>query len=109
MKSIKVIVREYTTKEGKKFITASCKGRYLPFATAEVDTRYTIKFANGGAINSLPNKEGIYEIAYNDDKSIWIDKRPEVAPKHIVRVKVERILFKENLKTFEQLTEEQSF
>lgn len=100
MKSINILVKNYKTKEGKEFTLAKCKGQYLPFATAEVEENYTIKFANGGAVLAYPSREGIYEIAYNDDKSIWIDKRPEMLEKHICRVKVERIRFKEALKVF---------
>lgn len=91
-KSIKVIVRSYTTKEGKPFVKATAKGKYLPLALAEEDVNYTIKFVGA----SLPTSEGIYEVAY-EEGNLWIDQRAEYVEKNIVRVKPSKCVFNKYL------------
>ena len=98
MRSIKIIVRNYTTKDGREFNKATCKGQYLPIATAEVEKRYNIKFTKK-SLSPLPEKEGIYEVAF-EDNGLWIDTRPECDGKDIVRVNAVRVVFVKNISKF---------
>lgn len=91
-KSIKVIVREFSTKEGKKFVKATAKGKYLPLALVDDETNYDIKFVGA----SLPSSEGIYEVAY-EEGSLWLDQRAEFIEKNIVRVKPTKCIFNKYL------------
>lgn len=88
-KTLKFYINEHTTKEGKKFTSASIKGKFLPTATAEEEAFYTIKFTSKGV--ALPQKEGFYEVAY-DSKALWIDSRENYADKHIVRITATRVV-----------------
>lgn len=91
-KSIKVIVREFSTKEGKKFVKATAKGKYLPLALVEDEVNYDVKFVG----TSLPTSEGIYEVAY-EDGNLWLDQRAEFIEKNIVRVKPTKCIFNKYL------------
>lgn len=91
-KSIKVIVREFSTKEGKKFVKATAKGKYLPLALVDDETNYDIKFVGA----SLPTSEGIYEVAY-EEGNLWLDQRAEFIEKNIVRVKPTKCIFNKYL------------
>lgn len=91
-KSIKVIVREFSTKEGKKFVKATAKGKYLPLALVDDETNYDIKFVGA----SLPSSEGIYEVAY-EEGNLWLDQRAEFIEKNIVRVKPSKCIFNKYL------------
>ena len=91
-KSIKVIVREFSTKEGKKFVKATAKGKYLPLALVEDEVNYDVKFVGA----SLPTSEGIYEVAY-EDGNLWLDQRAEFIEKNIVRVKPTKCIFNKYL------------
>ena len=95
MKSIKFVVREYEAKDGRKFAKASCKGQYLPLVMAEVEKYYTVKFTKS-SLAPLPQKEGIYEVSFEDD-GIWIDNRAEFVAKDIVRINAVRVVFSKNL------------
>lgn len=88
MKSIKFSIKLFQTAKGITFPSASVKGKYLPFATADEDTYYRIKFV--GDVK-MPEKEGFFEVSYKD-KECWIDKRPEYVDKHIVRIKAVRVV-----------------
>lgn len=90
MKTLKFVLKNYTTKDGRTFAKASCLGKYLPTAKAQEDIYYTIKFVGGSC--PAPTKDGIYEMAF-EDKCLWIDTRAEYIDKHIVRVKATRIIF----------------
>lgn len=90
MKTIKIIVNQFTRKaDGKAFTKAHCKGKYLPLAVADENIDYLVKFV--GAIQ-LPTKEGIYEVAV-EDKGMWIDSRPDYLAKNILRVRAVRVVF----------------
>lgn len=91
-KSIKVIVREFSTKEGKKFVKATAKGKYLPLALVDDETNYDVKFVGA----SLPSSEGIYEVAY-EEGNLWLDQRAEFIEKNIVRVKPTKCIFNKYL------------
>lgn len=91
-KVIKMIVKQYTTKEGRSFVKATAKGKYLPLVLAEEDVNYTIKFVNG----TLPSHEGIYEVAFEEGR-MWIDTRPEYIEKNIVRVEPYKCVFSKYL------------
>lgn len=96
MKSIKVLNRKFVTKGGKEFYSATIKGKYVPLACANLETYYSVKCVDGG--EKLPSQEGIFEIAF-DDKGLWIDSRPEMIEKHILRIKAVRIVKDGNLPT----------
>lgn len=85
------MVREYLTKDGRKFTKATCKGQYLPLVTAEVEKYYTIQFSKS-SLAPMPQKEGLWDVAFEDD-GIWLDTRPEFASKDIVRVNATRVVF----------------
>lgn len=99
MKSIKVIVRKYLTKEGKEFYGCKIKGKYLPFATALVDENYQVRFTKKSKEFIPSNREGIFELAY-EENGLWIDNRIENESKHIVRINCERVVFNSPLKDF---------
>lgn len=91
-KSIKVIVRKYTTKEGKDFVKCTAKGKYLPLALVDDETNYNIKLVG----QQLPQQEGIYEVAY-EDGDLWLDQRIAYAELNIVRVKPSKVVFNKYL------------
>jgi len=93
MKSIKIIVNEYQTKEGKKFSKAHVKGKFLPLAVASEEVSYNVKFV-GSVV--LPTKAGIYEVAF-EENGLWIDSRPEYAEKNILRVRAVRVVYSKPL------------
>ena len=90
MKTIKVSLKNYQTKQNTTFTKVYAKGKYIPIATAELETNYTIKFVADGTSFKLPTKEGFYTLAVSD---CWIDTRPSYADKNIVRVKAVRMVF----------------
>ena len=69
--SVKIIVRNYEKKNGGgKFTSKSlCKE---------------------------PTEEGIYEVAYEEGK-LWIDSRPQVAEKNIVRIEAAKVVYSKPL------------
>lgn len=91
-KSIKIIVRAYSTKEGKTFVKATAKGQYLPLAMVDDEVNYNIKFVGA----SLPSTEGIYEVAF-EEGNLWLDQRAEFIEKNIVRVKPTKCVFNKYL------------
>lgn len=92
-KSIKMIVRKYSTKEGKTFVKATAKGQYLPLALVEDDVNYNIRFVGN---TLMPQSEGIYEVAY-EEGNLWLDTRAEVVEKNIVRVNPTKVVFSKYL------------
>ena len=40
MKKIKVYVKKFTTKDGREFYKATCKGQYLPLLEADEEEFY---------------------------------------------------------------------
>ena len=95
MKTIKIIARTYEKKAGGKFTKLTCKGKFLSLALAEDETTYQVKFVKGSECQE-PQSEGIYEVAYADG-DLWIDTRPEVADKNIVRIKAHKCVFNKYL------------
>ena len=91
-KAIKIIVRSFKTKEGKTFVKAVAKGKYLPLALVEDEVNYNIKFVGA----SLPTEEGIYEVAY-EEGNLWLDQRAEYVEKNIVRIKPTKCIFNKYL------------
>ena len=103
MKSIKVIVRQFVTKkDNKSFMTIRARGQYLPLATVQPDINYSIRLCGEAKV---PTKEGIYEMAF-EDTAIWLDTRPEVAAKNIVRCKATRLVFQKPLPVFDKTVKE---
>ena len=90
MKSIKIIVNEFTTKKGSPFIKAEIKGKFIPLATAEDDKYYRVSFVSKTV--EMPKEKGIYEVSFVEG-DLWIDNRPEYAEKHILRVKPYKCVF----------------
>lgn len=68
-----IVIKEMTTKEdGRKFIKASAKGKYLPEdLKAEAETYYDIKVVKGNK-TQLPTTNGVYRV---ETKNCWLDKR----------------------------------
>lgn len=99
MKSIKVLNRKFVTKGGKEFYSATIKGKYLPFATANVEENYTVRLTKKSKEILPLNREGIFELAYQD-KGLWIDDREINSGKFIVRINCERVVFVDKLKEF---------
>lgn len=91
-KTIKIIVRKFETKEGKSFVKATAKGKFLPLAVVEDDVNYNIKFVG----SQLPTQEGIYEVAY-EEGNMWLDQRAEYVEKNIVRIKALKCVFNKYL------------
>ena len=97
MKTIKVVLKNYKTKEGREFSKMTIKGKYIPLASANEETFYLVKFVKvEGKDVPVPTKEGIYQVAC-DDNGLWIDSRPEYASKNILRVKAVRVVFDKNI------------
>lgn len=90
IKQITCIVKTYSRKDNVSmtFQKATILGKFLPLVDAEDDVYYNVRFVGGNA----PTKDGIYHVGY-EDKGLWIDKRPEFAPKHIVRVRAVKVVF----------------
>ena len=101
LKSFKFILRNYKRKDGGEFAKATCKGQFLPFATAETEVNYNIHFTKS-ALSPLPSKEGIYEVSY-EEGGAWIDTR--ALEKHIVRVNAVRVVYSKPLPTKQVETE----
>lgn len=93
--SVKIIVRNYEKKTGGKFTKLSIGGKFLPLAIAEDDVNYQVKFTSKSLCKE-PTEEGIYEVAYEEGK-LWIDSRPEVADKNIVRIEATKWVFLKHL------------
>ena len=94
MKTFKLIVKSYATKDGRTFTKAFATGQFIPLALCECETQYTIKFVG----MEQPQKDGIYSVAV-DDKGLWLDTREEYASKHIVRVRPTRVVYEKPLPT----------
>ena len=94
--SVKIIVRNYEKKNGGgKFTKLSIGGKFLPLAIAEDDVNYQVKFTSKSLCKE-PTEEGIYEVAYEEGK-LWIDSRPEVAEKNIVRIEAAKVVYSKPL------------
>lgn len=100
MRTIKIIAKQFEKKAGGTFTKLSVGGKFLPLALAEDDVQYTVKFtANSEA--KEPSQEGIYEVAYRDNK-LWIDSRPECVDKNIVRIEAHKVVFSKPLPRLEK-------
>lgn len=93
--SIKVIARVYEKKSGGKFVKLTVGGKYLPLATAEDEVSYQVKFT-ANSLCKEPAEEGIYEVAY-EEHGLWIDTRPEMLDKNIVRINAAKVVFSKPL------------
>ena len=98
LNSFKVIVRNYTRKDGGSFTKITCGGKFLPLATAEDDTTYTVAFTKASKVQA-PTKEGIYEVAYAE-KGLWLDSRDP--NKNVCRVNAEKVVYNKALPTLEK-------
>ena len=58
MNSITFILKNYVKKDGGTFGKATCKGEFLPLATALVDEYYQVKFSSK-SLSPMPLKEGV--------------------------------------------------
>lgn len=89
LKSVKIIVREFTRKDGGNFTKVTIGGKYLPIVTADENTNYNVRFTNKSLVKE-PVKSGIYAVSY-EEGNLWIDSRmPE---KNIVRLTAVRVMF----------------
>ena len=82
MESFKILIKQYTTKDGtRKFTAANVKGSDLPESVkADAETWYKLR----PVMAMIPSEEGIYTVGC---EKVWIDKRPEYKDKNIVRIK----------------------
>lgn len=87
MKKIKVYVKKFTTKDGREFYKATCKGQYLPLLEADEEEFYNIVDIN----KRIPQREGAYLVGYNDN-DLWLDTREEMISKNIVRVRSAKVV-----------------
>lgn len=99
MQSIKFIVKKYDKKTGGTFAKAQIKGKFVPLATAEDEVYYNVKFVSKNV--ALPTEEGIYEVSYAEN-DLWIDNRPEMIEKHILRIKPYKCVFNKPLPKLEK-------
>ena len=82
MESFKILIKQYTTKDGtRKFTAANVKGSYLPESVkADAETWYKLR----PVMTMIPTEEGVYTV---ECEKVWIDRRPEYKDKNIVRIK----------------------
>lgn len=92
MKTIKVSLKNYTAKNGTSFTKITAKGKYIPLAQCELETKYTIKLCSNPAFKT-PTRDGFYTLAVED---CWVDTRADYIDKNIVRVKPIRMVFEGN-------------
>lgn len=95
MQKVKVIVRNYQTKDGRNFTKVSIGGKFIDDVLADESASYQVKFTQASAVKE-PSEEGIYEVAFNDGEA-WIDTRPEMVDKHIYRITAQKIKFSKPL------------
>ena len=100
MQKIKIIVRKFEKKAGGTFTKLSIGGKFIPDVLAEDDTQYQVKFTSKSACKE-PTEEGIYEVAYLENE-MWIDTRPEMAEKHILRITAQKVKFYKALPKLEK-------
>ena len=100
MEKIKVIVRNYLTKDGRTFSKVTIGGKFINDVLAEEDVTYRVMFTKKSAVKE-PNEDGIYEVAFNEGEA-WIDTRPEYADKHIFRVTAQKVKFHKPLPRLEK-------
>jgi len=96
---ISLIIRNYTTKDGKrKFTAAKARGEYLAALGLETNeaTNYHVKFTQKSKV-VLPTIEGIYDcsiIEEHEDSDYgpmkaWIDLRDEFKDNPVIRIDVD--------------------
>ena len=100
MQSIKIIARKYEKKAGGTFTKLSVGGKFLPLALAEDDVQYAVKFTRGSACKE-PVADGVYEVAFKEN-GLWIDNRPEMASKNIVRINAVKCVYSKPLPRLEK-------
>lgn len=91
LQKVKIIVRIYQKKAGGSFTKITIGGKYVPDVLAEEEENYQIRFTADSLVKE-PTKEGIYELAYESGK-FWIDSRPEMQDKCIIRVRASKVRF----------------
>ena len=100
MEKIKIIVRNFQTKDGRTFTKLSIGGKFINDVLADESAQYQVKFTANSQVKE-PNEEGIYEVAFNDGEA-WIDTREGYAEKHIYRVVAQRVKFSKLLPRLEK-------
>ena len=100
LQKIKVIVRSYLTKEGRTFSKISLGGKFVPDVLADENANYRVMFTKKSEAEE-PKEEGIYEVAY-EEGNLWIDTRPELADKNIVRIIASKVKFYKPLPKLEK-------
>ena len=100
MQKVKVIVRNFTKKDGGKFTKLSIGGKFINDVLAEEEATYQVKFTAKSAVKE-PAADGIYEVAFNDGEA-WIDTRPEAAEKHVFRITAQKVKFYKALPRLEK-------
>ena len=90
LQKVKIVVRNYQKKAGGSFTKITIGGKYVPDVLAE-DENYIVRFTSNSLVKE-PTKEGIYEVAYEEGK-LWIDSRPEMHDKLILRVEAQKVRF----------------
>lgn len=91
LQKIKIVVKNYQKADGGKFVKMTIGGRFIPDVLAEEKESYIVKFTSNSAAKA-PEKDGIYEVAYEEGK-LWIDSRPEMHDKLILRVEAQKVRF----------------
>lgn len=91
LQKVKIVVRNYQKKAGGSFTKITIGGKYVPDVLAEEDENYIVRFTANSSVKE-PTKEGIYEVAYEEGK-LWIDSRPEMHDKLILRVEAQKVRF----------------
>ena len=95
MQKVKIIVRNYQTKDGRNFTKVSIGGKFIDDVLADESASYQVKFTQASAVKE-PSEEVIYEVAFNDGEA-WIDSRPEYEEKHIYRITAQKVKFSKPL------------
>lgn len=103
IRKLTFIVKKFNKKDGGEFFKATIKGQYVPLLEAEENEYYTLRLhtlAKEGKKSesvSCPSHEGVYELAYESRKDIWIDSREDMKDKHILHVRTNKVMFVEPL------------
>lgn len=91
MQKVKIVVKNYKKKAGGTFTKITIGGKYVPDVLADENSNYVVKFTKDSLVKE-PTQDGIYELAYEDGK-FWIDSRPEMQDKCVIRVRASKLRF----------------
>ena len=100
MEKIKVIVRNYLTKEGRNFSKVSIGGKFINDVLADEAATYTVRFTSKSLVKE-PTEDGIYEVAFNNGEA-WIDTREGYVEKHIFRITAQKVKLSKPLPRLEK-------